>query len=127
MPGCTVIPVLAYEDVAAAIEWLCEAFGFRERWRAGKHRAQLAVGDGAVVVTEGPGGEAGLSVMVRIDDVDGHHENAKRRGARILSPPADYPYGERQYSAVDVGGHAWTFSQSIADLAPEDWGGTSAG
>jgi hypothetical protein len=52
MPASTVIPVLAYNDVAAAVDWLCLTFGFRERWRAGSHRAQLAVGDGAVAVTE---------------------------------------------------------------------------
>jgi hypothetical protein len=38
---------------------------------------------------------------------------------------ADYPYGERQYTAEDLGGHRWTFSQSIADVAPEEWGGLS--
>ena len=52
MPKSTVIPVLAYKDVAEAVEWLCETFGFTERWRAGNHRAQLSVGDGAVVVDE---------------------------------------------------------------------------
>ncbi len=140
MPRSAVIPVLVYEDVAEAVAWLCEAFGFRERWRAGGHRAQLAVGGrGAVVVTE-PGARAGDGVafrppaggslshalMVRVDDADQHHERARRHGARILEPPADQPYGERQYTAEDPGGHRWTFSQSIADLAPEDWGGTSA-
>jgi len=40
-------------------------------------------------------------------------------------PPADYPYGERQYTAEGLAGHCWTFSQSIADVAPEEWGGTS--
>ena len=68
---------------------------------------------------------AGDSVMVRVDDVDGHHEHARERGARIVRGPADYPYGERQYTVEDLGGHTWTFSQSIADVAPEDWGGTS--
>ena len=34
-------------------------------------------------------------------------------------------YGERQHSVVDPAGHSWTFSESIADVAPEDWGGTS--
>jgi hypothetical protein len=34
-------------------------------------------------------------------------------------------YGERQYTCEDPGGHRWTFSQSIADLEPEEWGGTS--
>ena len=51
MPRSAVIPVLAYDDVGAAVDWLCAAFGFGERWRAGSHRAQLAVGDGAVAVT----------------------------------------------------------------------------
>ena len=68
--------------------------------------------------------DAAHSVMVRVDDVDRHHERAKERGARILRPPTDYPYGERQYTAEDLGGHGWTFSQSIADVAPEEWGGT---
>jgi uncharacterized glyoxalase superfamily protein PhnB len=58
MPPCTVIPELVYEDVGEAIDWLCDRFGFTERWRAGNHRAQLAVGDGAIVVAEpwGPRG-----------------------------------------------------------------------
>jgi len=44
MPSCTVIPELPYLDVVEAIDWLCDAFGFTERWRAGNHRAQLAFG-----------------------------------------------------------------------------------
>jgi uncharacterized glyoxalase superfamily protein PhnB len=128
MPPSTVIPVLGYVDVGEAVDWLCETFGFTERWRAGNHRAQLAVGEGAVVVTERGGGELGSmnhSVMVRVDDVNTHHEHARERGARILHPPTDYPYGERQYTAEDLGGHHWSFSQSIADVAPEEWGGVS--
>lgn len=125
MPESTVIPVLGYDDVGEAIAWLSEAFGFTERWRAGNHRAQLAVGDGAVALTGGGVAEGGPSdsVMVRVEDVNDHHERARKSGARILQPPADFPYGERQYTAEDLGGHRWTFSQSIADVAPEVWGG----
>ena len=65
-------------------------------------------------------------VMVRTIDVDGHHERALERGAQIVQPPADYPYGERQCTVVDPGGNHWTFSETIADVAPEEWGGTSA-
>jgi uncharacterized glyoxalase superfamily protein PhnB len=126
MPTSTVIPVLVYGDVPAAIEWLCSRFGFTERWRAGAHRAQLAVGDGAVAVAERRGDRRPAEVMVRIDDVDGHHERARRHGARIVQPPADYPYGERQYTAEDLDGNHWTFSETIADVAPEEWGGTTA-
>jgi uncharacterized glyoxalase superfamily protein PhnB len=125
MPSSAVIPVLAYEDVGEAVAWLCETFGFTERWRAGSHRAQLAVGDSAVAVTEGGSASGGANVMVRVDDVDAHYAHASGEGAQVSGPPADHPYGERQYTAVDLGGHTWTFSQSIADVAPEDWGGTS--
>jgi uncharacterized glyoxalase superfamily protein PhnB len=125
MPAGAVIPVLAYPDVTEAVEWLCETFGFSERWRAGSHRAQLAIGDAAVAVTEGGSGSDGANVMVRVDDVDAHYARASERGAQVSGPPADHPYGERQYTAVDPGGHTWTFSQSIADVAPEDWGGIS--
>jgi uncharacterized glyoxalase superfamily protein PhnB len=125
IPQCTVIPVIAYPDVTAAADWLCEAFGFTVRVRIGDHRVQLNVGDGAVVLREGMGAESGESVMVRVEDVDGHCERARQRGARIVEPPADFPYGERQYTVEDFAGRAWKFSQSIADVAPEDWGGTS--
>jgi uncharacterized glyoxalase superfamily protein PhnB len=61
--------------------------------------------------------------MVRVADVDAHHARATAKGARVLGTPTDYPYGERQYSALDLGGHRWTFSQSIADIDPASWGG----
>jgi uncharacterized glyoxalase superfamily protein PhnB len=128
MPQCIVIPVIAYRDVGEAIDWLCDVFGFTVRLRIGGHRAQLNVGDGAVVLRAGAGESAAESldsVMVRVDDVDGHCERARRRGARIVRTPADFPYGERQHTVEDFAGRVWTFSQSIADVAPEDWGGTS--
>ena len=141
IPRCTVIPELAYPDVGEAIGWLCDAFGFTLRIRIANHRAQLNVGDGAVVLPEQsvselpdttdadePGslrqGRLGHSVMVRVSDVDRHHERASKSGARILRSPADYPYGERQYTCEDHAGYRWTFSQSIKDVAPEEWGGT---
>ena len=122
------MPVLVYPEVRPAVDWLCHAFGFVERWEAKGHRAQLLVGaGGAVVVVDGEAtGACGAhSTMVRVANVDAHHARALEWNARILTPPADYPYGERQYTAEDPGGHRWTFSESIADLIPEDWGGNS--
>jgi uncharacterized glyoxalase superfamily protein PhnB len=127
MPPGTFIPELAYEDVSAAAAWLCDTFGFTDRLRIANHRAQLSFGGGSMVVVEAPQGERPVehlhSTMVRVEDVDAHHERAKRRGARILRPPTTYPFGERQYTAEDPGGHRWTFSQSVADIDPVDWGG----
>lgn len=134
MPRSPVIPELVYQDVREAVAWLCDAFGFVERWTVGEHRAQLAVGDGAVVVMTDDGGgrmipappAATHGVMVRVEDVDAHCARARLGGATILRPPADFPYGERQYCAEDLAGHRWTFSQTIADVAPEQWGGRSS-
>jgi len=121
--------VLAYPDVNQAAAWLCDAFGFRVRLRIGDHRVQLNVGDGAVIVREMRPNEVntllgvGHSVTIRVEDVDAHCNRAKEHGARITQEPVTYPYGERQYNADDLAGHSWTFSESVADMHPEDWGG----
>lgn len=131
MPSNIIIPVLMYRDVDTAIDWLCKTLGFRLRWRAGNHRAQLSYNGSSVVVTQlhEPSGNITKdtlmhhSVMVRVEDVDAHYRHALSSGATIPDSPRDYPYGERQYSLQDTGGHHWTFSQSIADILPEEWGG----
>jgi uncharacterized glyoxalase superfamily protein PhnB len=132
IPAATVVPVLAYPDVRAAVAWLHDAFGFRERVRIGEaHRAQLSVGDGAVIVADvrhdrrAPRlADASHAVLVRVDDAHAHCARAREHGARILLEPTDWPYGERQYEAQDFAGHRWTFSQTLEDVAPEAWGGT---
>ncbi len=131
IPRATVIPVLAYPDVNQAAAWLCDAFGFTVRLRIGDHRVQLNVGDGAVIVRELRDNEtsaalgAGCSVTIRIEDADAHCKRAREHGARITQEPTTHPYGERQYNAVDFAGHAWTFSQSVKDVHPQEWGGTA--
>jgi len=125
--------VLIYPDVRAAVAWLCTAFGFVERIRIGEsHRSQLRFGDGALIVADVRNerrpprpGEVTHSVVVRVDDASAHCERAKANGARIIMEPRDFEYGERQYTAEDPAGHQWTFSETLADVAPEDWGGTS--
>lgn len=128
MPRSIVIPELAYADVRRASDWLCAAFGFSARLQIGTHRAQLSFGDGWLVVMEGgsdegSGSEPTYAVMVRVENVDQHHARAREHGTRILQPPTDFPYGERQYTAEDIGGHRWTFSQTLVDVDPATWGG----
>lgn len=133
IPSPTVIPVLSYPDVQEAVAWLSAAFGFVERVRIGEnHRAQLRVGDGAVIVADvGSGRRAptpgdathSASVMVRVEDARAHCERARDNGARIVMEPTDFQYGERQYHAEDLAGHRWTFTETLADVAPEEWGG----
>jgi uncharacterized glyoxalase superfamily protein PhnB len=131
IPRATVIPVLSYPDVTQAATWLCDTFGFSVRLRISNHRAQLNVGDAAVILREMRPSEVGAalglgySVMVRVEDVDAHYTWAKDHGALITHAPETYPYGERQYHAEDFAGHSWTFSQSVADADLADWGGTA--
>jgi len=129
-PPGTIVPWLNYPDVAKAIDWLTGAFGFTERFRTPAepngsiHHAQLAVGEGCVVLTSRAGGHElpSTSLFIPVEDVDAHCERARRFGAKILNTPKTHEFGERQYSVEDPAGHRWTFSQSVADVDPSDWG-----
>jgi predicted enzyme related to lactoylglutathione lyase len=145
-PPGTIVPTLIYDDVAKAIEWLCSVFGFKERLRMGGPdgkvgHAQLAIGEGGVMLGESRIGQGFASpdsaklgpprpnevsqvLLVHVDDVDTHYEHVRQRGGRILQPPKTHPFGERQYTAEDLAGYRWTFSQSVADVKPEEWGAT---
>jgi uncharacterized glyoxalase superfamily protein PhnB len=131
-PPASITPVLTYPDVDRAVDWLTHVFGFIEHTRIGDHRAQLGFGDGAFVVADAtndrrPPRQNGIthSVLVRVDDVDRHHEHVRAAGADIVSAPQTHMYGERQYAVVDLAGHHWTFTQSVADISPEEWGGVT--
>jgi uncharacterized glyoxalase superfamily protein PhnB len=139
----SIVPSLVYEDVGGAIIWLCETFGFTERFRYGSENrpsgAQLAVGEGSVFliaprVSEWADRtafqpprktEVSHAIHVHVENVDAHYERVKDYGAQILNPPETYAFGERQYTVKDIGGHRWTFTESVADVAPEEWGGFS--
>lgn len=134
------IPMLSYEDVGAAVDWLCSAFGFRERGeryhddRGRVTHAEIEI-DGAAVMLGWPGPDymspahhaqmceyarawsevphVVNGVHVTVDDVDAHCERARAQGATILREPKDEPYG-RLYNAGDIEGHRWMFMQPSA-------------
>lgn len=143
-PPGPIVPGRFYDDVGAAIEWICSAFGFTEIYRYGPpdrpQGAFLSTGNGGSVALQisrvgqspswdddaelrplRPGEPISGGISVRVDDVDAHHERAVRFGAAILNPPTTYPFGERQYTAVDLAGHRWGFTQSEADVDPAEW------
>lgn len=140
-PPGPIVPTLVYEDVGKAVAWLCDAFGFTEtrRWGApDDFTVQLAVGGGSVLVfgpRVGHGSAGRLSfrpprsdelshaLMVQTDDVDDRCGRAMRAGADILLEPETYRFGERQFSVRDLGGHVWTFTESVADVDPAEWAG----
>jgi predicted enzyme related to lactoylglutathione lyase len=132
-PPGAIVPRLIYKDVAKAIDWLRGAFGFTERLRTAPepdgtiHHVQLAIGEGCAILTGQPAqrpDEFIQALMVRVENIDAHCERARQFGARILSPPDTKPFGERQYSAEDLEGHHWAFTESVADVQPEKWGAT---
>jgi uncharacterized glyoxalase superfamily protein PhnB len=133
-PPVTVTPVLTYPDVRAAVVWLESAFGFEERVRIGDaHRAQLRVGsDGAVVLTDtgsdrrAPSGNGVTHLLkVRVPDVDEAFSRAQAAGARVVEDLKTYEYGERSGIVEDIGGHRWELTQTVRDVAPEEWGGVT--
>ena len=133
-PPATVTPVLVYPDVRAAVAWLEAAFGFEERVRIGEaHRAQMRVGsDAAVVVADvgfervAPGGPGYTHLIkVRVPDVDAAFARARAQGARVVEELTTWEYGERSGVVEDLGGHRWELSQTVRDVEPEEWGGTT--
>ncbi len=120
-----VIPMLVYEDIEAAQQFLVEAFGFErgvlERDPTGRVvHAEVSNKDSAIWlhrVTQKHGLASARSLpavpgglVVLVDDVDAHYERAKKAGAVIDSPPAEQPYGQREYSARDPEGLRWYFA-----------------
>jgi uncharacterized glyoxalase superfamily protein PhnB len=133
-PPATVTPVLVYPDVRAAVAWLEAAFGFEERVRIGEaHRAQLRVGaDAAIVVADADGGRVSPDgpgythlIKVRVPDVDAAFSRAVEHGARVIEDLTTWEYGERSGVVEDIGGHRWELTQTVRDVAPEEWGGTT--
>lgn len=137
-PPGTIVPKLCYADTVAAIAWLCDAFGFAEDVRWGPPdmpSAQQSIGAGSIMIF-GPrdpaehgrrfrppdGNALSHSVMVAVDDIDAHYRHAIDNGATIANDLQTWPLiGERQYSVLDLEGHSWTFTQSVADVDPHEW------
>jgi uncharacterized glyoxalase superfamily protein PhnB len=135
------VPMLSYENVGEATDWLVLVFGFHEsgdRYTEADGRvshAEVELNGGLVMLGwpgpdyQSPAHHAEVceharkwssvpfivdGVLVYVDDVDRHCEQARKAGATILREPKDEPYG-RLYNAADLEGHRWMFMQSPAE------------
>lgn len=129
-----IVPMLTYADAPAAIEFLCRAFGFEQRFRLDMPdgrvgHAELGLRDGVVTLAsefEGFGSSPlrleghHAQLLVYVDDVDAHHARAREQGATIAAEPADQFYGDRNYRALDPEGHRWIFATHVRDVPPEE-------
>ena len=124
----TIIPTLRYRDAAAAIEWLCRAFGFEKQLvvpgDAGTiAHAQLTFGNGMIMLgtardddfgklqktPAAVGGIGTQSPYLIVADADAHHTRAVAAGAEVVYALKDEDYGGRGYSCRDPEGHLWNF------------------
>jgi uncharacterized glyoxalase superfamily protein PhnB len=121
----TMFPFARYEDGPAAIDWLCEAFGFERRevheaedgtivhaelgYGAGVFMLDSRVDAGLGLETAGKLGAVTGGVHVYVEDVQGRYERSRRAGAGIVRELADTGYGSREYVARDLEGHLWSF------------------
>lgn len=138
---------LYYDDPAAAIDWLCRAFGFEVRLKVEGDEGQivhseLTFGEALVMVggTHGKdpgrehyqkqhtspkslGGANTQSICLHIDDADAHCARSRAAGAEVFREPATSDYGDdywadRSYGARDPEGHQWWFIQRVRDPKP---------
>lgn len=123
------VSILVYQDLEAGFEFLQAVFGLGpgsiERDGEGNPvHASLEAGDG-VVWLHPETSEFGLkspktlgastaTMAIMVDDVDQHHAYAAERGADIVYPPVDQPYGYREYSARDHEGGLWSFMKPLS-------------
>lgn len=123
--GQTMFAALRYKDAKAAIEWLCNAFGFEKHavYMSGDtvEHAELRFGDSFVMLgsmRETPGfrilmpsdaGGVTSTMYVCVSDPDAHHDRALAAGAKIIRPLTDQDYGSREYSCEDPEGYIWSF------------------
>ncbi len=139
VPADVILPHLTYENVAVALNWLTNAFGFEEHFRYGEPGgpvlgAQMHLGEAWIMLNSArPGSASPLqagcgtqSLTVFIDDVDAHYARAKAAGVKIVEELNETEYGEWQYGAEDCEGHHWLFSRHARDVSPEEWGATIA-
>jgi uncharacterized glyoxalase superfamily protein PhnB len=123
-----IVPVLTYRDIAAAHDFLVDAFGFVSggihRTAAGEPiHGEVRSGDAAIWLhratpehqLESPLAVdvANSGLVVYVDDVDAHYEHARAAGARIDSEPVDQAYGQREYGTRDPEGHRWWFATPL--------------
>jgi uncharacterized glyoxalase superfamily protein PhnB len=124
----SIIPALRYRHAPAAIEWLCQTFGFeKQAVYPGENNtiahAQLTIGNGMIMlssVTDSEfsrlmkqpdeiGGAETVSCYIVVEDADAHYAKAKAGGAEIAIDIKTESYGGRGYTCKDLEGHIWTF------------------
>ena len=126
--GSVIIPTMRYKDAQAAIEWLCNTFGFEKHLIVpGENEtiahAQLKFGNSMIMLGSENQNEFGQFIKtpkdlngmttqvpyIIVEEIDDHYRSAVAAGARIVLDIKDEDYGGRGYSCQDPEGHIWSF------------------
>jgi PhnB protein len=120
----TVTPHFNPLRAPAMIEFLQEAFGAQEVYRAQSpdgvvHHAQVRIGDSVIGMGEahGPYQPAPATLHLYVPDADALYDRALRGGAKSIQPVADQPYGDRSGGVTDPFGNRWFIATHIRDVA----------
>ena len=125
----TLGPRLVVDGAAAAIEFYAAVFGAQEQDRitAGPDgpivRAQLSIGGATLSVSDenreagnlAPPTLGGTAILLELEsaDVDAVAARATERGAEIIFPVEDRPYGRRDCRIRDPFGHVWIVGRDL--------------
>ena len=123
----TVIPSLRYRNAPAAIDWLCQVFGFEKQLVVANPdgtiaHAQLSFGNGMIMLgsvadtefgrlmtqPDEIGGAETQSSYVIVADADLVYARAKAANAEIVREIKDEDYGGRLFACRDLEGHLWS-------------------
>ena len=112
------VPILACTSIDDMIAFYVDRLGFEREWVWGDPPQDGGVRRGEVQLyfmrnDALAGGCAGREVMLFVEDVDSLHAEHVRRGAPIVEPLRDEPWGLREYSVVDPHGHRLRFAESV--------------
>ena len=129
------MPYLAVDDAAQAIDFYKRGFGANERMRMpgpdGKiGHAELDIGK-AVVMLADPFPQASakppkqlggtsMGLFLYVDDVDAFVKQAVDAGATLATPVDDMFWGDRSGKITDPFGHEWQIATHVEDVPPEE-------
>ncbi len=123
----TIMPAMRYRDAPAAIDWLCNVFGFARHAMYSNPdgsigHAELTLGGGMIMLgsqkddeygrgfksPQELGGVETRSAYIVVQDADAVFVRAQAAGGTIVRPLRDTEYGSREFSVKDPEGNSWS-------------------
>ena len=113
--------VLAVHDLAGSTAYFVETLGFAKDWNDGdnwraviRDGVRIMMGRCPDALPPAELGDHNYFAFLATDNVDALHAEFAARGALILKPPADKPWGWREMPVATPEGHRIMFAQAIA-------------